>query len=167
MAEAAAASTVKFKVPEADAFPCLAQPHEPHRLTLRASGGGFTVPAGRFSVLEGHKGVIHRLRATPHLEYLNREAAIDLSWSLAMAQGAAGWLPQELRTRAVLTSRVQEDGEDRASVWTWGEWTSEVWIRRAVEANSPTGRFLSMIDDGHLVTIVIWNAKLVAAAEGG
>jgi hypothetical protein len=166
MADVAAVSTVSFRVPADDESPCLAQPHEPHGFTLRDPARGFVAPAGRFSVLEAKRGVIYRLRATPHLEYVGQRGAIDLFGRLADTIEAKRWLRRLRREPGELSARLDEAGEDRAGEWLGDEWVCEVWLRLAVKADSDAGRVMQLEEDAYLTTLLVWDIRLVAAAIG-
>jgi len=162
MAEAAAASTVPFRVPADTREPCVAQPHVPHRFRLRDPARGFDAPAGLFSVLEATRGVIFRLRATPHVGYIAQDQAIALFDKLADAIESKRWLRRLRRDAASLAARLAQAGEDKAGDWLGDEWVCELWIRRAVEADSDAGRAMQLEADAYLTTLIVWDIRRAA-----
>ena len=166
MTEAAAASTVPFRVPADNEEPCLAQPHVPHRFRLRDPARGFDAPAGLFSVLEGTRGVIFRLRATPHVGYISQREAIALSGALADKIEGKRWLRRLRREPGDLAARLDEASEDKAGDWLGDEWVCEVWIRLAVRKDSDAGRLMQLEDDAYLTTLLIWDIRRAAERIG-
>jgi hypothetical protein len=166
MAETAAASTVLFRVPSENEEPCLAQPHVPHRFRLRDPARGFDAPAGLFSVLEATRGVIFRLRATPHVGYIAQREAIALFGALADRIESKRWLRRLRRELGDLAKRLDEAGEDKAGDWLGDEWVCEIWIRLAVKKDSNPGRLMQLDDDAYLTTLLIWDIRRAAERIG-
>lgn len=166
MIEAAAASTVPFRVPASSEEPCVAQPHVPHRFRLRDPARGFDAPAGLFSVLEATRGVIFRLRATPHVGYISRQEAIALFGGLASAIEEKRWIRRLQRKPGALAERLDEAGEDKAGEWLGDEWVCEIWIRLAMKRDSDAGRLMQLEHDAYLTTLLIWDIRRAAERIG-
>lgn len=166
MAEAHAASSAAFRVPGDAEWPCLAQPHGPHRVALKDVQRGFVLPAGRFTVLEGCRGVVFRLRVTPQLGYLGLDDVTRLADEMVETIEKASWLPRLRAPRSQLMKNLREAGGDRAGSWLADEWLAELWVRRPVEKDSGVARLLRLNEDSYLATCIVWDIRLAAAIGG-
>lgn len=142
----------------------LAQPNGPHRLVLRTPTGDLELPAGLFSLLQTKGPLVYRLRATPHIDHLDHDGALAFADDLIRTLLAAGWKG----AGSIDVKRVDEAlaGSDRVSAGPWRlkTWDAEIEIRRIVDAGSDLAAILALPGDGFLVTLLVWDEHLAAAA---
>lgn len=153
--DCAARSTAVFRVPPENARPCLGQPHGPHALHLLDDAHGFELPAGLFSLLEAEGGVVFRIRASPHVGYVDQEGAFALGAEIARLLTAKGWTIHEERAAGALRTQLAKVPEAIACTFGARNWRAEIRLRRAVAAQSAEGRLLQLARDGYLVTLLV------------
>ena len=161
--EVIAASTAVLSTYENDGRG-MAQPNGPNRLVLRAPGGDLELPAGLFTLLQTSGPLVYRLRATPHIDHLDHGAALSFAAELIRSLLIAEWKgPEAIDAKAV--DEALADG-DRVSAGPWRlrTWKAEIEIRRIVVAGSELAAILALLGDGFLVTLVVWDEHLAAAA---
>lgn len=160
------ASSAPFDVPPDTDERSFAQPGAPHAFRLSHPDHGIDLPEGKFSVLEAHRGVIFRLRVTPHMTSLSLEDAAELARGIGAKLRDAGWQRREERPAATLRERLKDDGEDRAASFIAGEWIAEVWARRIVRAGSEMARLMGKEEDEYVVTLLVWDIRRTAETMG-
>ena len=157
---AAAYSSASFKMPADDAALGFIQPKGPHRFVLRDDDVGFETPAGLFSVVEVRRGVIFRVRTTPHLQHLERNEAVALCHRLEADMIDAGWKPLSPLDKDALVAEMKQHRELVAGQWTAGELAAEIRVKRVINEGDLQAEVLGMTADGFLVTLMIWDESL-------
>jgi hypothetical protein len=137
----------------------LAQPAGPHRLRIEHAERGFDLPAGLFTVIEAKEGIVRRVLATPHVGYVNGEAALALIEQLAHILAKKGWVRMLDKGHAKIPRRLPRAHEERLGLWRNAHWVAELRIRRAVHRGSFEATVLQLAGDGYLVTLSVWDEK--------
>lgn len=159
--EVVALSDVPVRPPRPDVHHGYMQPKDPHRVIVKDERRGFEIPAGLFSLVETRHDKVQRLRATPHIDYVNVEGALDVSRGLVDAMTAAGWEGAPIEVEPARFD-LAKTGFVVLGPWRAGPWVAELSIRRSVEAASEEGRAMELAEDGLLVTLHIWDEELLA-----
>jgi hypothetical protein len=154
LTEVAAASTMPLVLPAPDADPGLVQPNGPHVVVIAHPELGFELPPGLFTLIEASAGVVHTVRSSPHIDYLDGGAAGDLAATLDEGLRARGWARVEPDHDGPLEP-VIEDGRGVAATLVGGGWTAEIHLRLVHEAGSASARYLELEADGWLVTLIV------------
>lgn len=157
---AAAYSSASFNTPADDKALGFIQPKGPHRFVLRDDEVGFETPAGLFSVVEVRRGVIFRVRTTPHLKHLERDEAVALCYRLEAEMLDAGWKPLLPLDKDTLLAEMAQHRELVAGQWGAGELAAEIRIKRVIDEGNLQAEVLGMTADGFLVTLMIWDESL-------
>lgn len=161
--EVIAASTAALSTYEKDGRG-LAQPDGPHRLVLRAPGGDLELPAGLFSLLQTSGPLVYRLRVSPHIDHLDHDGAVAFADELIQMLLAAGWKGAgNIDAKAVDDALVDVDRVG-AGPWHLRTWTAEIELRCIVRGGTELAEILELPGDGFLVTLVVWDEHLAAAA---
>lgn len=163
--EVGRASTLPLRLPADTAEHGFLQADEPHRLIVPDPTRRFELPAGLFSLVETRLGTVQRMRTSPHLEYLDRDAVVALVRSLEKILERAGWTPLQRFDDRALSEALASSRELSAGTWRADWWCAEIQVRRAVDAGSPRAEMMLLDHDGHLVTLLLWDEELLEQAS--
>ena len=142
----------------------MAQPNGLHRLVLRAPGGDLALPAGLFSLLQTKGPLVYRLRATPHIDHLDHDGALAFADELIRRLLAAEWQGAGNIDAKVVDEALAQADRASAGPWRLRTWEAAIEIRRIVDAGSELAAILALPGDGFLVTLLVWDEHLAAAA---
>jgi hypothetical protein len=157
-------SEMALKPPRPNIHHGYIQPKEPHRVVLKDDLHGFEIPPGLFSLVETRYDKVQRLRATPHIDYVGVDDAVAVLQVLSDSLAAAGW-KGPVFDPAPVAEQIRKSGFAVLERWRAGPWVAELNVRRSVLANSTEGREMQLEEDGHLVTLQIWDEDLLAEDE--
>jgi hypothetical protein len=158
-------STAALQPPAVTSEHGLMQPEDPHRLVVPDQRRGFELREGLFSLVETRLGTVQRLRSSPHLEYLDTDAAVSLLSSLSTTLARARWTNVQLMDEKALREALAESNEVSAGLWRADWWCIEITVRRAVEAGSTRAQMMQLDHDGYLVTLLLWDEQLLEQAD--
>ena len=142
----------------------MAQPNGPHCLVLRAPGGDLELPAGLFSLLQTSGPLVYRLRVTPHIDHLDHDGALAFADELIRSLLKAGWKGANNVDAKAVDDTLAESDRVSAGPWRSRTWQAQIEIRRSVDAGSELAAILALPRDGFLVTLLVWDEHLAAAA---
>jgi hypothetical protein len=154
LAEVAAASTAALELPPKNAERGFMQADGPHRLAIPHPKLGFELPAGLFTLVEARNDVVHTVRSSPHLDYVDRDEAVALARWLEKGLLSLGWERVHPDHDGALEPDLGE-GETVAATALGDGWRADLQLRRVHEAGSSSARFLQLEGEGWLVTLVV------------
>ena len=150
-----------FHVPADDEKRAIAQPQDPHRVSLLIPDieHGFTLPAGLLSFVDCTFGVVYQITTNPQIGFLDEKGTNVLRVTIVNMMKRTKWTP----TAEPEPMPTEEDSAKTAGAWKRGAWVAELEVKLMHEAG-PMMEAVGIKGPAYLSTLTIRDEDLTRRA---